>query len=51
MVEFVSPEDGGHVFLRLLDGVPFIWENSNPQDGFDRELGLAGGWHDFIINE
>jgi hypothetical protein len=53
LVEFVIPEDGGHVFLRLLDGIPFHWENRNPlatsvydNDGFVRDLGLSGGWYD-----
>jgi hypothetical protein len=52
IAEFVKAEDRDHVFLRTLDGVPFIWENRNPQaaaeygKGFDRELGLSGGWYD-----
>jgi hypothetical protein len=52
LAEFVKPEGDDHVFLRTLDGVPFIWENRNPQaateygKGFDRELGLSGGWYD-----
>ncbi len=56
LAEFVKPEGGGHVFLRLLDGVPFLWQSLNTHatsvngEGFYRELGLAGGWYDKIGN-
>ena len=42
---------GAKVILRPLDGGSFLWRNLNPQAtqvygaGFDRELGLAGGWY------
>ena len=61
LVEFVKPEVGDHVILSLLNGVPFIWNNLNPQAtvdyysdmGFRRTLGLSGGWYDKIesLNE
>jgi len=56
LAEFVKPEGDGHMFLRLLDGVPFRWKSYNPQataeygKGFDRELGLSGGWYDKTVN-
>ncbi len=59
LVEFVKPvkpEDGGKVFLRLLGGIPFNWENLNIQatgdygSGFLRTPGLSGGWYDKLIN-
>jgi hypothetical protein len=52
LAEFVKPQDGAPVFLRLLDDIPFRWENRNSQatavydGGFDRELGLTGGSYD-----
>jgi hypothetical protein len=55
LVEFVNPVDGP-VFVRLLDGIPFTWRSRNAQatgaygDGFDRTLGLAGGWYDKLGN-
>jgi hypothetical protein len=56
MAEFVKAEDRDHVFLGTLDGVPFHWENRNPQatsvygEGFNRELSLVGGWYDKVGN-
>ncbi len=55
LVEFVKPEDGP-VFVRLLDGRAFKWRSLNPQAtgdygvGFDRTLGLTGGWYDKVGN-
>ncbi len=54
LAEFVP--EGGSVFLRLLDGTKFLWENRNPlatevyDKGFDRELGLSGGRYDKLFN-
>ena len=48
LTEFVRPA-AGEVFLRLLEGVPFVWACRNPQAtemygiGFARETGLTGG--------
>lgn len=53
--EFVNPE-GGRVFVRLLDGLPFLWQSRNPQatevygEGFSRDVGLTGGWYDKLGN-
>jgi hypothetical protein len=47
LAEFVKPEGGGHVFLRLLGGEPFIWENPN---FINCELGIVGGWYDKTDN-
>jgi hypothetical protein len=55
IAEFVKPTAGA-VFVRLLDGVPFEWANRNPQAtgvydaGFERTLGLVGGWYDKVSN-
>ncbi len=53
LAELVKPDEAGsHVFLRPLDGSNFLWENLNPvatadyEAGFQRELGLSGGWYD-----
>ncbi|MCX6986188.1 MAG: hypothetical protein NT118_15780, partial [Lentisphaerae bacterium] len=55
LAEFVKGD--GHVFVRLLDGVPFLWENYNPlstqdypSNGFARDLGLSGGLYDNMID-
>ncbi|MFA6292493.1 MAG: InlB B-repeat-containing protein, partial [Victivallales bacterium] len=56
LAEFVRPDGNGDVFLRLLDGDPFIWENLNPHAtsvagaGFNRNLGIVGGWYDKTEN-
>jgi hypothetical protein len=50
LAEFVNP-DMAEVYLRPLDGVPFLWESRNPQatgdygEGFNRTPGLVGGWY------
>lgn len=54
-VEFVKPKEEGNMFLRLLDGISFHWENKNNLSsasgtGFNRELGLVGGWYDKLID-
>jgi len=42
---------GEEVFLQPFAGQPFLWKNLNPQatsvygEGFERELGLKGGWY------
>lgn len=55
--EFVTPDDvNTNVVLRTLDGGTFQWNNCDPRatdsygDGFARQLGLAGGWYDKLIN-
>jgi hypothetical protein len=56
LAEFVRPEGEGHVYLRLFDENPVIWENLNPHatavdgEGFSRELAISGGWYDKIGN-
>jgi len=51
LAEFLKSEDGG-VYLRLLDGLPFVWQNLSPQAtgdyglGFSRAPGLTGGLYD-----
>ena len=55
LAEFVDPPDG-EVYLRPLDGAPFLWSSLNPQAtsefgaGFVRLLGLAGGWYSKTAN-
>ena len=55
LAEFVDPE-AGEVILRLLDGVPFLWQSRNPQAtvtfgaGFARAPGLVGGWYSKTAN-
>ncbi len=56
VAEFVKPEGGDPVFVRLLDGDAFYWESRNPQAtedygaGFSREPGLTGGRYDKLGN-
>jgi hypothetical protein len=54
VVEFVKT-DAGTVFVRPY-GSLFVWKNNSPLAsseygvGFDRDLGLSGGWYDKLIN-
>ncbi len=56
LVEFVTPDAGGKMFLRILDGGAFLWKNLNPlataeyASGFLREPVLSGGWYNTMIN-
>ena len=55
LAEFVNPADGA-VYMRLLDGVKFVWKSRNPLAtgdhgaGFSRSLGMTGGRYDKLIN-
>jgi len=50
------PVGGEGGILRLLDGMPFLWQSRNPVatsgygDGFKRLLGLVGGWYSKTAN-
>ncbi len=56
VAEFVKTGVGAKVVVRLLDGEPFVWENLNPAAtqvygaGFNRDIGLSGGWYDTLGN-
>ena len=56
LVEFVKPADGGACYLRPLEDGGLLWKSLNPQAtatyraGFQRSLGLAGGWYDKVGN-
>ena len=57
LAKFAKPEGGDKMLLSILDEESlFRWESRNPQatsvygEGFDRELGLEGGWYDKIGN-
>jgi YD repeat-containing protein len=56
LAEFFRESPTAPVCVRLLEGLPFLWENRNPQAtrhyavGFNRELGLSGGWYDKVGN-
>jgi YD repeat-containing protein len=57
LAEFVTPPANAPVLVSLLDDVPCVWESRNPQatpdyraGGFDRDLGLSGGWYDTVGN-
>ncbi len=51
LAEFVNPVKGS-VYLNSLDNAPFLWVSRNPQatsdyskGGFNRQLGITGGWY------
>ena len=51
LAEFVNPVKGS-VYLNPLDNAPFLWVSRNPQatsdyskGGFNRQLGITGGWY------
>jgi uncharacterized repeat protein (TIGR02543 family) len=58
LAKFAKPEGGDKMLLSILDeDSQFLWESRNPQatsvygdGGFNRELGLVGGWYDKIGN-
>jgi len=56
LAEFASPEGGGAVFMRPLEGAAFAWTSRNPQATasygacFERAPGLAGGWYSTTEN-
>jgi len=51
-----SKQDGGGAVVRSLYGDPVLWQSLAPQatsvygEGFDRRLGLSGGWYDKLGN-
>jgi uncharacterized repeat protein (TIGR02543 family) len=55
VAEFLQQEGVATVVLPL-DGQDFVWKSLNPQAtgafgaGFDRTVGLSGGWYDKLIN-
>ncbi len=56
LAEFFKGDAGSRVIVRLLDGEPFLWQNLSPTasqtygTGFNRELGIVGGWFDTVGN-
>jgi len=56
LTEFASPEGGGAVFVRPLEGAAFVWTSRNPQATasygacFERAPGLVGGWYSTTEN-
>ncbi len=55
VAEFISPANGP-AYLTLPGDIPFQWQNRSPLatrvygEGFDRTLGLTGGWYGKLGN-